>query len=158
MKTRFLLPHYLKKIGWLLFVPSLFIGLYLWTTDADFDTIWTTEVFAIWSDPLFGKGQFFTITETGILDEILTLAIIVGGFFIGFSAHKDEDEFIGTLRTESLLWATYINAIIFLLATIFIYDLPYFSVLVFNAFTMILFFVVRFQFLLYRAKKTLEND
>lgn len=158
MQTRYLLPNYLKKIGWILFVPSLLVGSYLWLSGHEFDNALVTNVFAIWTDDIFVKDYFFSFIENGVLDEILTTCIITGGLFVGFSKEKDEDEFIAQLRTESLIWATYVNAIIFLLATLFVYGIPYFTIMVFNSFTMIIFFVIRFQFLIYKSKRALSHE
>ncbi len=161
MNPRFLLPHSLKTVGWILLIPSVLYGIYIHIVGFEFDEVMKTSVFAIWRDPFLSSDlsdNFFKVIENGILDEILTICIILGGIFVGFAKAKDEDEFIGKIRTESLIWAIYLNSIIFLFATIFVYDMPYFNVLIFNAFTPILFFVIRFHFLLHQSKKELRYE
>ena len=104
---------------------------------------------SIYSDGgLFNKDDgFFKIVENSVIDEIIAIAIIVGGLLVGFSKEKVEDEFIYKLRKDSLVWAIIFNYVILLLAIIFVYDFTFFDILVFNMFTPIIFFVVRFNFL-----------
>ena len=63
----------------------------------------------------------------------------------------DEDEFIMKLRLESLVWAVYVNYAILILTILFVYELHFFSILVFNMFTLLIFFAIRFNLLLKRA-------
>ncbi len=82
-----------------------------------------------------------------LLDEIISIFIIIGGLIVGFSKEKIEDEFIYKLRNDSLVWAIIFNYIVLLFAIVFVYDFTFFDVLVFNMFTPLLFFIVRFNFL-----------
>ena len=160
MKTHFLLPNQLKKIGWVLFIPSLIVGAYLLFTDFDFDSHFQIKVFALICDNLnlFSKSKYFTFIENGILDEILVVLIIVGALLIGFSKTNNEDEFISKIRYESLVWATYLNFGLMLLSTIFIYGFPYFDVLIINIFAMLLFFIIRFHYMIYKLNKSINDD
>jgi len=47
---------------------------------------------------------------------------------------------------------------VLLLATIFIYGMYYFEVLVANVFTLLLFFVFRFNVMLFRLNKSAKNE
>ena len=94
-----------------------------------------------------GKSSFFTIQENSIVDELITISIIIGGLIVGFTKEKIEDEFIYKLRKDSLVWAIIFNYVVLLFATLLIYDLAYFDVLIFNMFTPLIFFIVRFNFL-----------
>lgn len=107
------------------------------------------KVFTIYNgDSIFGNDQgFFKVIENGVLDEILALFIIIGGLIVGFSREKVEDEFIYKLRKDSLVWAIIFNYVILMLAVLFIYSFAFFDVLVFNMFTPLIFFIVRFNFL-----------
>ena len=71
---------------------------------------------------------------------------------------KTEDEFIAMIRLESLVWATYINYGVLILALIFVYDIPFFWVLVFNMFTTLIFFIIRYNWALNNSKKSIENE
>ena len=148
MKTNYLLPHKYKIIGWVLFITGLIAGVIVVTNEYDSDAL-TIKVLSIYSEGgIFNKNDgFFKIVENSILDEIIAIAIIVGGLLVGFTKEKVEDEFIYKLRKDSLVWAIIFNYIILLLAIIFVYDFTFFDILVFNMFTPLLFFVVRFNFL-----------
>jgi len=62
------------------------------------------------------------------------------------------------IRLESLVWATYINYGVLILALIFVYDIPFFWVLVFNMFTTLIFFIIRYNWALNNSKKSIENE
>jgi hypothetical protein len=103
----------------------------------------------IFNDDTFSNSEtgFFKIIENSIADELAALAIIFGGLLVGFSKEKIEDEYIYKLRKDSLVWAMIFNYAILTLAILFVYDFTFFDVLVFNMFTPIVFFVLRFNFL-----------
>lgn len=132
MKTNYLLPNKYKKFGWMLFLLGIIIGVFLQIFDS------TDDIFNL--DLINNFGFEF-------LDEVISILIIIGGLLVGFSKEKIEDEFIHKLRHESLVWAIILNYIILLLTVIFIYEGNFFTVLVYNMFTPLIFFIVRFNFL-----------
>jgi len=148
MKTNYLLPNKFKTIGWILFIAGLILGIIFYISDYLSEAI-TTKVLSIYSGEtiLGNEGGYFQIIENSIIDELITLAIIIGGLLVGFTKEKVEDEFIYKLRKDSLVWALIFNYVVLILTTIFIYDFAYFDVLVFNMFTPLIFFIVRFNFL-----------
>lgn len=156
MKTNYLLPYRLKIIGWLLLVPSLVLGIIHLITDQEPEFL-DTRVFAVFINEAFGEQQMFGIIENNIYNEIIGIMIIVGSVFVGFSREKQEDELISSLRLESLLWATYINYAILVLAFLFVYDLSFFLVLVLNMFTILLLFIINFNWRIWKFKKTEES-
>ena len=158
MKTHFLFPNKCKKFGWILFVPSLLAGLILFISGIDFGNYFKMNVFAIYSDQFLSGTNFFTIIENGVLDEIILVLIIVGAILISFSKTKNEDEFISKIRYESLVWATYLNFILMIIATLVIYGFAYFNVLVTNVFAMLLFFIIRFHFMIYKLNKSSKDE
>ena len=113
----------------------------------------TINVLSIYNgNSIFGSGGgFFKIIENSILDELISLAIIIGGLIVGFSKEKIEDEFIYKLRKDSLVWALLFNYMVLVFAILFIYDFTFFDVLVFNMFTPLIFFIVRFNFLKHKS-------
>lgn len=108
------------------------------------------------------KGGLFSVNKSlawsvnNISDEVASILIVIGGLLVGFSKTKDEDEFISKIRMESLIWATYVNYVILLLAVLFVFDMPFFSVLIYNMFTVLFIFIFRFHFLLFKSKKQLR--
>ena len=150
MKSKFLFPHSFEKVGWILFIPSLIAGIIslFKTIEPEFLDV---KVFAIAGG--FLGSETFSIMKNNIFDEILGIVLIVSLVFIAFSREKHEDEMIMKLRLDSLMWATYLNYIILLLAIIFVYDLAFFTVMIFNMFTILLFFTIKFKMALYQLKK-----
>ncbi len=155
MKTKYLFPHRCQALGWTLFIPGLIMGiLYL---AFDFQLAWLEwRVPALATDSLFGDSSWFQITENNMFDEITAILVILGGLLIAFSRSKSEDEYMNHIRWESLVWATYVNYFILLLAIVLLYDLIFFWVLVFNMFTLLFFFIARFYWALHRVKKESE--
>lgn len=121
-------------------------------------SLFDAKVFAIAESALFSGTKYFAVTDNNILDEIASILLILGALFIAFSKEKSEDEFIAKIRVESLVWATYVNYAILLLAVLFIYDLSFLWVFVFNMFTLLLFFLVRFNWALYKSKKSISDE
>jgi hypothetical protein len=146
MKTKFLFPHQYKKIGWILFLGALLTLSYLWIIEYDFDDHFKITVFAITDNALFGKNHFFELMQNGILDEILTILIIVGALLVSFSKTKIEDELINKIRLESLALATYINYGFIILSTLFVYGFDYLNIVLFNLFTILIFFILIFHY------------
>lgn len=158
MEANFLFPNKCKWIGWLLFVPALTIAIYLTVSGISLDEAFNTKVFAIAADEFLGKSQFMTLIENNISDEVLLIALVVGGLLVGFSKSKNEDEFIAKIRYESLVWAVYLNFGIMLFATVFIYGMYYYHVMLANMFTVLLFFIIRFHVMLYRLNKSAGDE
>lgn len=160
MKTPFLFPNQLKKIGWILFVPSFMFTILTTLNDWNIDEYFKTKVFAIYTDELFqeSNNRFFQIIENSIVDEILTYTLIIGGLLICFSKLKNEDEYISKIRYESLVWSTYVNYGLILFFTTFIYGITFLNVLFYNTFTLLLFFSIRFHYMIYKLNKVSKDD
>lgn len=163
MKTNYLLPNEFKKIGWFLFIPSCIFGAILlfmfWEAQNIPGLDWFNwNVPAIATEEPLSDPQFFLIVKTNVLDEIISLLIIISALFVAFSKEKQEDEYISKIRLESLVWATYVNYAVLALAIIFVYDLAFFWILVFNMFTILLFFIIRFNWVLYKSKKQVRDE
>ncbi len=141
-----LFPNRFKALSGWIFYLALIAGSYLWFTD-QFDDLLVVPVPDFFSTGDFLSSEGFWI-ENGILDELLTIVIIVSGIVHSFSREKIEDELIAKLRLDSLIWSLYVNYAIMILATLLIFGLAYFHVLVFNLFTIILFFNLRLRFAL----------
>ena len=150
MKTNYLLPNKYKTIGWILFILGLIGGVFIYMSDYESDAL-SIKVLSLYFDPFTigvqEEAGFFKIIENSIVDELIALAIIVGGLLVGFTKENIEDEFIYKLRKDSLVWAIIFNYAVLAFAIIFVYDFTFFDVLVFNMFTPLIFFIVRFNFL-----------
>lgn len=158
MKTRFLFPNSFKTLGWVLLVPSLLLIISSSIFNVSTDDYITVSVFAIYQETFGETPGFFDVITNSISDELLTFGMILGGIFIGFSKLKEEDEMISKIRYESLVWATYLNYGLILFFALFIYGMPYLNVLFYNMFTLLLFFIIRFHYMIYKLNKTNQDD
>lgn len=160
MKPSYLLPNHFKRIGWLIFVPISIIGILWLIFNSDMDlTILNCKVFAIVSNQgLFNEADLFAVIENDISDEIIGILFIISSVFIVFSKEQNEDEYIRKIRLDSLVWSIYVNYAILILAMVFVYDLPFFWVLVFNMFTVLIFFIIRYNWAMYKFKKSTKNE
>jgi hypothetical protein len=144
----YLFPNRYKTLSGWGFYLSLILGFILWSTNI-FDDYLVIPV-----PDLFGTGGFFdggsAWMKNGVMDELFTVLIIITGLIHSFSKEKIEDELISKLRLDSLIWSLYINYGLVILATLLIYDIMYFNVLIFNLFTIILFFNLRLRFNLHK--------
>jgi len=160
MKTNYLLPHQFKRIGWIIFVPAMLLGIFFFASEVD-PPFLNIHVFAFFDDGAIFNGDedvIFGITKNNIFDELIGLSLIVSMVFIAFSRQKNEDEFIAKIRLESLVWATYVNYAILLIAILFVYGMAFFWIMVFNMFTILLFFIIRFNWALYKSNNTLKHE
>jgi len=160
MKTNWLIPHRYKLWGWILLIPAAFLGsLYLF---ADFEPAFLeVRTFAIYSDgvhffndPTVGFG----LVKTNLIDEISGVLFLLGALMVAFSKEKHEDEFIARPRLDALLWATYVNALLLIFCMLFFFDLIFLYVMIFNMFSVLVLFILRFRYLIYLSNKNHHEE
>jgi hypothetical protein len=157
MLNKMLLPNRYKKIGWIILIPSTIFGILL--SYADFEGYQLqTSVFAFFSDGIFSNAQSFKFIHTNISNTLAGVFFIIGAMLVSFSKEKNEDEYIAEIRLSSLLWAVCISYILLLLAFLFVYGTPFLSVMLYNMFTILIVFIIRFNYLLYRNSKTAADE
>lgn len=157
MTNKLLLPNKLKKVGWFLFIPATILGLLVSLNDFQFKFL-QVKAFAMFSDQNFGPTQSFQYITTNLTNTIVGIVFIIGALFVGFSREKKEDEFIAKLRLSSLLWAIWVNYFLLFLAFLFVYGTPFLTVMVYNMFTVLIIFITRFNFILYRNFKSMADE
>jgi hypothetical protein len=157
MTKSLLLPHKCKKIGWILLIPATIMGFYLTITDFEGLPIYA-KVFALFNNELINGQSSFSVIETNITNTIVGVIFIVGALLVGFSKEKTEDEFISNLRLSSLLWAVWVSYILLLLSFLFIYGTAFFDVMLYNMFTVLIIFIVRFNYILYKNIKAVSGE
>ena len=159
METRFLFPHQFKKIGWIILIPSFILGLAILSESSNtWFPKFECKVFAICYNDFLSDTEYFSFIEHDIMDELISVFIIVGAIFVVCSKEKNEDEFIAKIRLESLIWAMYVNYAIVLFCIVFIYGMPFIEVMRYNMFTLPIIFLARFNFILYKTKKLADNE
>lgn len=157
MKTKLLLPNYLKRVGWVILVPSTLLGLFIMIFDYKFGFL-DARVFTFYSGDWMKEPHFLTLVKANLTDTIIGILFLIGAILVAFSKEKREDEFIAGVRLESLLWATYINYGVLIFCFIFFYEFEFLFVMIFNMFTILIFFIIRFYYMLYRANKSLSHE
>lgn len=157
MKLAYLFPHRFKRIGMLLVVPFALLGIYVVNYDIEPD-IFDFNVPAIFADEILGEKHFFSMIEVNVLNEIIGVILILSFLLVAFSKEKEEDELIAKIRLESLVWATYVNYAVLLLSMIFVYGISFLWVMIFNMFTILLFFIVRFNWQIRKLDKTMSHE
>jgi hypothetical protein len=143
MKKLPLLPHLYQRIGFLLFV--LFLALGIAYSGWDYEISWLSYHPDAKHLENFGNQNF--------TDELVAIGLMVSMLLISFSKEKIEDEAIQFFRLASLQWAVIVNYIILILCTLFVYGTAFLSVIMYNMFTILFIFVIRFRFVLYQHNK-----
>ncbi len=155
MKTKFLFPNKYKVIGWMMLIPAAVLGIVMMITNYQ-PAFLEVNVFSL-TTQAFGDSQTHCF-KNNISDELLAILFTVGALLAGFSKQKNEDEYIASIRHDSLLWATYVNYGLLILSVIFVYDIGFFNVMVYNMFTVLIIFLLRFNFMLYKSNTTIANE
>ncbi len=115
------------------------------------------KVFTFSANGFGDVDRYFEFISNNVYNEITAIFIIVGGLLTTFSKEKNEDEYIAKIRLSSLSWAVLVNYIVLLFAIIFIYDFSFFTIMILNMFTTIIFFIIRFNIQLYKLNK-MDSD
>ena len=152
MKHQLLLPNKYKKLGWALLIPAIILGVITMSTDFELLKI-ETWVPALINDEFMESTKFFSLIKTNIANTLIGVLFIAGALLVSFSKEKNEDEFISSLRQSSLLWSVLVNYILLAIAFLFIYGMAFFQVMVYNMFTILIIYIVRFNYVLYRNNK-----
>jgi hypothetical protein len=157
MPNKLLLPNKYKRLGWCILIPSFILGLCIITgvfEEPDWLHVRMVSIF-----PGAGsEGKYFKLVGVNLTNTIVSVFFIIGGLLVGFTKEKNEDEFIAKIRLSSLLWAVLVNYILLLIAFICIYSDSFFSVMVYNMFTVLLIFIIRFNYIMYKNSKSVSDE
>lgn len=149
MKPRFLLPHSFKKVGWLLLIPSVVFGVFV----QHFDFYIEGFELAVGTEPIFRKAE----AKNNMTNELAGALILISGFFVAFSKERIEDELVSRIRLESLQWSVYLNYALLLGGILFVYGQDFIYVMIYNMYTILIFFIIRFHFILYVKDKLVSK-
>ena len=144
MKKLLLFPHSFRKVGYLLILPFLVLGIAYMGWDYTFS----------WLDYNPQVKISLSLVNTNFTDELASIGLIISLLFIAFSKEKIEDEAIRFFRLEALQWAVYANYLVLILAVIFCYNELFFTVMTVNLFTVLIIFIARFRFVLYKYNES----
>lgn len=154
MKVKYLLPARFKKIGWLLLLPCLALGIPTVILDLEPEFLYL-NVLELRLNGFSGDTELIELTKNNVLNEILAILTIIGGLIVAFSQELDEDELIANMRLRSLVWAIYWNYGILACAFLLVYDLSFFLVMEFNMFTPLILFIAKFNWQIRKFRKAI---
>jgi hypothetical protein len=145
--TKYLFPYKSRFIGIALILVHIPVK-FLW--DAYYRDTSGYPHPAVTDTVLFSPSHLFFIATS--------LMVLVGLFLIAFSKEKIEDEHIVQLRLDSLRWAIYLNYAILLFSLVFTQGSDSKHILLLNIWLPLLFFILRFQWVLYRINRSAKSD
>lgn len=157
MKPKFLFPNRYKLIGWILLVPAAVLGVLILFFNFEFEFL-DSKVFTFYSNGLGGEETVMGFLRGNYTNTIVGILFLLGAVLVAFSKEKHEDEFIAKTRLESLVWAVYVNYAVLALCMLFFFNLEFLMVMIFNMFTVLIFFILRFYFILYKTNKLLSHE
>ena len=145
-----LIPHAFKKIGWILLVPSIVAGLFfMFGGESPFSPkIWTIGYFG--QEFLSQPKSPIRLDKIELIPNLISVLLLIGGLLVMFSKEKKEDEYINQIRLNSLQNSVFFNYILLFFCIVFIHGIPFFHVMIYNLFTIILIYILRFHFLIYK--------
>jgi hypothetical protein len=145
MSAKWLFPHRFRLIGWLVFVPSVLVGLGTMYTGFEISKL----------NIRLSEISLFNGVMNNLTDEFAGVGVILGLLLIAFFKETVEDEMISRLRLEALQWSVYANYLLLAIAILMVYDTAFLNVMIYNMFTVLLVFIGRFRWLLYRHTNAL---
>lgn len=91
------------------------------------------------------------------METISYLILVFGLLFWSFSKNKEEDEMIMQQRLEGLQLAVYFNYSVILFFNLTTYSILFMYVLIFAQFSILLFFIIRMEYINYKNNKQLNT-
>ncbi len=140
MKNTMLLPRACRAIGLIMF--PLFFVLFIGCMNYSFS-------FDFLATPTGNGAGGLDFTNNNLTDEVAVAGSIISLFMIAFSRLKREDEYVAYMRLKSLQWGVYANYAIFILLTFVVYGGNYLGVLFYNIATILVLFILIFNYQLY---------
>lgn len=132
---KFLFPHVFRRIGWIILVPTLLLGVILL------------------SDIL----NIYGIMETVIADTAI-IGIAIGSLFICCSRERIEDEMTSTIRVNSLLTSFYTYIVFLIICTLAVNGIAYLYVMAASLVMLPMIFVIRFRYEMHKYYKMKSDE
>ncbi len=151
MKQNFLFPHSYKKPALIVLIICILFSIYLSVFGSEPDFLNFNIGEKMRGDELKVITRNFAFTIDGIL-------LIISSIVYGFSKEKVEDEYIQKIRLESLVWAVYINYALVIITFLILYDISFLYVMVYNLFTVLIIFNIKFYISKTKLNKSLSDE
>ena len=145
MKKETLLPSKAFWLGLCITIPFAILGALSLYSEFEFP----------WLNTYIGEKDPFTANQN-LTDEVALSGTIIGLLLMSFARTKGEDEYIRELRLQSWQWAVLINYIVLIVGIWLIYDTNFIYLMVYNMLTVLVIFLLRFRYLLFRNRSV--ND
>lgn len=152
MKQVPLFSNAYKPFGWILFTSSFILAIGNLFGNIDFLDV-EVKLPALYYEPVLSAPRMFSWVNTELFPTLVGSLFTIGSIILIFSKEKEEDEMIGFIRLNALLWAVGCNAIYLLFCFLFVFGVAFANILVYNIATIPLIFLARFYYQLYKAKK-----
>ncbi len=130
-----LFPPCFRIAGWIIFIPSLIIGILAF----------------------FEVCEFSGLTKT-IVNDIIIVGIALGALFIVCAKERIEDEMTRSIRLASMLNSIYIYVILLITTTLTVNGRDFLRFMAVNLVLLPLIFVVIFRLEMIRYNKISENE
>jgi hypothetical protein len=154
MLTRFLFPHRFKRLGWVLAAVALTLGLL-----EMYEVIHLPRLLT-WLPSPIGNSDLPAVEAGKHVrnnHDLYAVLFICGSLLAACSRERQEDEYIGQIRLESLLWALYAYYALLLVAFVVVSGFAFFTIMTYALFAPLLLFLVRFHVVLYSSAKAATN-
>jgi len=151
MKNNLLLPNRYKVLGWTLFLAFATLGILCMVVDFKIPGFQlSSNIIKRISEDSVSIDLFGGYNLT---NELALLGITIGLLMIVFTKERIEDEFISMLRLKSLQWAVLLSYVILIVLNFSAFGLTFLLLLVYNLWTVLIVFIIKFYWSLYRLKK-----
>jgi hypothetical protein len=147
-KMKLLAPRW-KRIGLVLTVPGLALGAL--SVFGNFEIPWLAL-------KIREKTHFFSSAIENFTDELALTLVIAGLLLIAYSREKEEDERVQMIRLEAMQWGILVNFAVILIANWSIYEGNFLYVMMFNLFTPLVVFLLRFYYVLWIAERPTTEE
>ncbi|WP_448518163.1 hypothetical protein [Rhodoflexus sp.] len=156
MKTLPLLPNRYKIIGWVLLIPFFVLAVLKLIFPDEMQ--WDFMTYRQGDNIFFDSGNWlFDLRYNNFTDELISLGLLLGLSLVAFARTRTEDEWTTHLRLEAMLWSVLLNTIFVALTIIFVYSSSFLTVMMINLFSILMIFIVRFEYLLWKERRQLNE-
>jgi hypothetical protein len=144
-----LLPHSFKKWGWICVLIGVGLMIQLIVFEYEFSFL---------EFQIRKEGDLLHPRFNNFTNELMGLFLLIGFFFLCFSAHKEEDEMIWWIRLNSWKLAMFTYMSMLLIGLFAFYDVDYLNFVLYNMLTPMVVFLIAFHSKLYLLKKSEEDE
>ncbi|MGV3463725.1 MAG: hypothetical protein ACO1OT_00335 [Heyndrickxia sp.] len=154
MNNYLLIPTRYKVFGWILFLTSTAVYIYGTFVYPNFSENAPFQIPGF----TWNYADNFRWAETNMTAPLISSGILIGLLMICFSKEKQEDEYISFLRLRSWQWAVLISYGILFFANWLLFGSWFFGFMVYNLVTILVVFIIKFNYSLYRLKQGRIGD